>query len=41
MPGERERQHILNAAQRSILQMLGVDESELESMLGAAGAEGA
>lgn len=37
LPGEQERQQILNAAQRSILQMLGVEESELESMLGDAG----
>jgi hypothetical protein len=39
LPGEQEREHILNAAQRNILQMLGVDESELESMLGEAGQE--
>lgn len=37
LPEENERQHILNAAQRHILQMLGVRERELESMLGAAG----
>nr|WP_163502979.1 TetR/AcrR family transcriptional regulator [Halomonas socia] len=37
LPNEQERQRILDAAQRNILQMLGVDESELESMLGAAG----
>lgn len=36
LPGEQERQHILEAAQRNILQMLGVDESELENMLGEA-----
>ncbi|MGR4068646.1 hypothetical protein OCT51_09270 [Halomonas sp. LR3S48] len=34
---EQERQHILNAVQRNILQMLGVDESKLESMLDATG----
>ena len=39
LPGEQERQHILNAAQRNILQMLGVNESELESMLGETGPE--
>ncbi|PAU78829.1 TetR/AcrR family transcriptional regulator [Halomonas salipaludis] len=39
LPGEQERQNLLNAAQRNILQMLGVDESELDSMLGAAGQE--
>ncbi|MDR5907585.1 TetR/AcrR family transcriptional regulator [Franzmannia qiaohouensis] len=39
LPGEQERQNLLNAAQRNILQMLGVDENELDSMLGAAGQE--
>ena len=39
LPGEQERQPIRNAAQRNILQMLGVNESELESMLGKAGQE--
>ncbi|MHB0777493.1 TetR/AcrR family transcriptional regulator [Halomonas sp. WWR20] len=39
LPGEQERQCILNAAQRNILQMLGVNESELESMLGDVGQE--
>ncbi|MGO1344674.1 MAG: hypothetical protein ACTHUO_09960, partial [Chromohalobacter japonicus] len=34
LPGEQERQHILEAAQRNILQMLGVDQDELDSMLG-------
>jgi len=34
LPGEQERQHILNAVQRNILQMLGVNESELDTMLG-------
>ncbi|MDX5431970.1 MAG: TetR/AcrR family transcriptional regulator [Halomonas sp.] len=37
LPNEQERQHILDAAQRNILQMLGVDESELEGMASAAG----
>jgi len=36
LPDDQERQHILEAAQRNILQMLGVDESELENMLGEA-----
>ena len=41
LPSGQERQHILNAAQRNILQMLGFNESERESMLGSveAGAE--
>ncbi|MFW3615486.1 TetR/AcrR family transcriptional regulator [Billgrantia antri] len=39
LPSEQERQHILNAAQRNILQMLGVDESEMEGMLDATGRE--
>lgn len=39
LPGGQERQHILNAAQRNILQMLGVNESELENMLGNVGLE--
>ncbi|WP_136067611.1 TetR/AcrR family transcriptional regulator [Modicisalibacter radicis] len=39
LPGEQERQHILEAAQRNILRMLGVNEIELESMLGDAGQE--
>ena len=39
LPGGQERQHILNIAQRNILQMLGVKESELERMLGNAGQE--
>ncbi|APX93445.1 TetR family transcriptional regulator [Halomonas sp. 1513] len=39
LPGEQERQNLLNAAQRNILQLLGVDESELDGMLGAAGQE--
>ncbi|MBD3895004.1 TetR/AcrR family transcriptional regulator [Halomonas sp. ML-15] len=37
LPGEQERQQILHAAQRNILQMLGVEENELESMLGEVG----
>ncbi|WP_027947806.1 TetR/AcrR family transcriptional regulator [Litchfieldella anticariensis] len=37
LPDEKERQQILKAAQRQILQMLGVGESELERMLRAAG----
>lgn len=36
LPDDQERQHILEAAQRNILRMLGVDESELDSMLGEA-----
>lgn len=40
LPGGEESQHILNTAQRNILQMLGVNESERESMLGNVG-EGA
>ncbi|GHC21126.1 TetR/AcrR family transcriptional regulator [Aidingimonas halophila] len=39
LPDEQERQRILDAAQRNILQMLGVDESELEGMLGDSGYE--
>lgn len=39
LPGGQERQRILNAAQRNILQMLGVNESELENMLGNVGLE--
>ena len=39
LPGEQERQNILNAAQRNILLMLGVDESEMEDMVGAARAD--
>ncbi|MBB3139844.1 TetR/AcrR family transcriptional regulator [Halomonas organivorans] len=35
LPEEAERQHVLNAAQRHILRMLGVEESEMEDMLGA------
>lgn len=38
LPDGQERQQILNAAQRNILQMLGVNESERESILGNAGA---
>ncbi|WP_281504709.1 hypothetical protein SR908_05525 [Chromohalobacter canadensis] len=34
LPGEQERQHILEAVQRNILQMLGVDQDELDRMLG-------
>src|SRR5690554_4517653 len=37
LPSSQERQDILNAAQRNILQMLGVHEDELESMLGNEG----
>lgn len=33
LPGELERQQILNATQRNILQMLGVNDCELKSML--------
>ncbi|TFH87888.1 TetR/AcrR family transcriptional regulator [Billgrantia azerbaijanica] len=33
LPEEAERQRVLNAAQRQILQMLGVGESELDGML--------
>lgn len=36
LPEEAERQHVLNAAQRHILRMLGVEESELDSMLDGA-----
>ena len=39
LPGGQERQRILNAAQRNILQMLGVNESELENMRGNVGLE--
>ncbi|WP_129141624.1 TetR/AcrR family transcriptional regulator [Modicisalibacter coralii] len=40
LPEEAERQRVLNAAQRHILRMLGVEESELESLLDASGLEG-
>ncbi|MDN3556869.1 TetR/AcrR family transcriptional regulator [Halomonas maura] len=36
LPEEKERQHVLNATQRHILRMLGVEESELDDMLHAA-----
>lgn len=39
LPIGQERHHILNVAQRNILQMLGVKESEVESMLGSVGQE--
>ena len=39
LPSSQERQDILKAAQRNILQMLGVNEDELESMLGNEGVE--
>ncbi|PMR71400.1 TetR/AcrR family transcriptional regulator [Halomonas heilongjiangensis] len=37
LPEEEERRNILEAAQRQILLMLGVKESELDGMLGAVG----
>lgn len=40
LPEGDERQHVLNGAQRHILRMLGVEESELENMLAASGQEG-
>lgn len=39
LPIGQERHHILNVAQRNILQMLGVKESEVEGMLGSVGQE--
>lgn len=39
LPGGHESHHILSVAQRNILQMLGVEDSEMERMLGSIGEE--